>query len=59
MPTKLRKKNKMENDFCKCEHERKLHGKSHSIDYTQGKCSECQCEGFMIDNNKINEERSL
>ena len=49
----------MENDFCKCEHERKLHGESHSIDYTQGKCSECQCERFIINNNKINEERSL
>lgn len=40
----------VEYDLCECGHERKHHGKSKSINYTEGKCSKCQCDNFVIDN---------
>ena len=39
----------VENDLCECGHERKYHGKSKSINYTEGKCNQCDCENFVID----------
>ncbi len=39
-----------EDDTCRCGHERALHGQSHSINYTDGKCSneKCSCENFCM-----------
>lgn len=36
------------NNVCKCLHARKLHGKSFSINYTEGKCSACNCRNFLM-----------
>ena len=40
-----------QNDLCECGHERKHHGKSQSINYTDGKCTKCLCEHFIMDNS--------
>lgn len=37
-----------ENDACICNHTRHFHGKTTSINYTDGKCSECGCQHFQI-----------
>ena len=37
-------------ELCECGHARQYHGKSHSINYTEGKCMKCKCEHFVIDN---------
>lgn len=39
-----------EYDQCGCGHSRKYHGKSKSINYTEGKCRLCKCENFVITN---------
>ena len=41
-------KEKLSHDICKCGCERRYHGKSSSINYTEGKCSVCKCENFII-----------
>lgn len=35
-------------DVCECLHARKYHGKSTSINYTEGKCSKCNCQNFQM-----------
>lgn len=40
---------KLEKDNCKCGHQRKRHGKSHSINYTEGMCQDCKCKGFCME----------
>ncbi len=43
---------KYDKDLCECGHERKYHGKSHSINYTQGRCNSvkpmCECQHFLM-----------
>jgi hypothetical protein len=36
------------NDKCQCGHIRKKHGKSLSINYTEGKCLKCECKHFLM-----------
>lgn len=43
------KKGERGNDVCVCLHARKLHGKSYSINYTDGHCTTCNCKNFMMD----------
>ncbi len=33
---------------CKCLHTRSRHGKSLSINYTDGACQSCKCENFLM-----------
>lgn len=42
------KKEDYSNDVCVCLHARKLHGKSHSVNYTEGLCKTCNCKNFMM-----------
>ena len=35
-------------DECFCKHIRKQHGKSTSINYTEGMCGECDCRNFIM-----------
>jgi hypothetical protein len=53
----MAEKKEVKNDMCRCGHERKHHGKSSSINYTEGKCRKCECENFVIlydpDNREI------
>ncbi len=44
---------KFKDDVCKCLHARKLHGKSNSINFTEGRCSSCNCMNFMIKDNSF------
>jgi len=44
----MAEKKEVKNDMCRCGHERKHHGKSSSINYTEGKCRKCWCQGFVI-----------
>lgn len=39
---------KYKNDLCQCKHKRKYHGKSLSINFTDGKCEKCNCKNFII-----------
>ena len=39
---------KTDNQFCKCGHKRNEHAVSHSINYTEGFCSKCDCEHFLL-----------
>lgn len=32
---------------CTCGHERRRHGKSFNINYTQGACRDCKCKNFL------------
>jgi len=50
-----------DNMVCRCGHIHKNHGISNSINYTAGKCSECDCKNFVIVNSprKIRKEREL
>ena len=45
---KEEQKEKINNDRCKCGHIRGSHGKSHSINYTEGVCKKCHCKNFVI-----------
>lgn len=38
----------LDDDRCRCGHRRVEHGPSQSINYTEGKCSECECEHFVM-----------
>jgi hypothetical protein len=40
-----------QNDMCRCSHKRKCHGKSHSINFTEGRCDYCDCKHFIMDIN--------
>lgn len=45
---KMRKKNdKKQEHLCLCKHKRGVHGVSHSINFTDGGCMECDCMGFQ------------
>lgn len=35
-------------DLCYCGHERKQHGHSLSVNYTDGACIECKCQHFLM-----------
>lgn len=43
-------KEKQSHDICQCGCERRYHGKSSSINFTEGKCSICKCKNFIIKN---------
>lgn len=44
----IKKPDNLAADICQCGCERRYHGKSHSINFTEGKCSICKCENFVI-----------
>lgn len=37
---------KIKNHICICNHKRERHGKSYSINYTDGFCQDCDCGWF-------------
>ena len=43
-----RERKRIKNQECKCGHKRKRHGKAISINYTDGKCQDCECSHFLI-----------
>jgi hypothetical protein len=42
------KKIQTDNQLCECGHSRNNHAVSHSINYTEGFCSKCKCEHFLL-----------
>ena len=42
------------NDMCICNHERKDHRKSTSINFTEGGCGLCECKNFMMSAGQSN-----
>lgn len=38
----------MSNPLCKCGHRHDEHGPTKSVNYSAGKCSCCECRGFVI-----------
>jgi hypothetical protein len=44
----LEKKEKLDNEFCKCGHKRKRHTVTYSINHTDGLCKDCDCKYFRI-----------
>jgi len=49
-------KKDIENDVCVCNHTRHFHGKSTSINYTEGRCSECKCQNFIMKGKEKKED---
>jgi hypothetical protein len=43
----------IDNQICQCGHRRNFHAISHSINYTEGFCSECKCEHFILESSII------
>lgn len=49
----LRKENDTKHShYCICGHVRRQHGASHSINFTDGPCMECDCMGFQYSLSK-------
>jgi hypothetical protein len=42
------RKLKTDNQSCECGHKRNEHSASYSINYTEGFCSKCKCEHFLL-----------
>lgn len=41
-------RDKTDKDLCECGHARHRHGKSTSINYTDGACIDCKCRNFLM-----------
>mgnify|MGYP001578015962 CR=1 FL=1 len=48
-----------DNMVCRCTHKHIEHHKTHSVNYSAGVCriENCDCRGFVINNQKIREEK--
>jgi len=44
---KTKEETRLKDDVCECGHTREFHGKSHSINYTQGRCEKCDCKNYL------------
>ena len=45
---RAREKTLADHMLCNCGHKHRDHGTSHSINYTRGFCSQCDCENFIM-----------
>jgi hypothetical protein len=43
-----KKRAKKDLDLCGCGHDRSRHGKSLSVNYTDGACQDCKCRNFIM-----------
>lgn len=46
--TENRRKESLSKDLCICLHPRANHGKSYSINFTEGFCNQCSCRHFIM-----------
>jgi hypothetical protein len=44
---KVKEKERVANEICKCGHKRKLHSVSYNINYTGGTCKKCKCFNYL------------
>lgn len=55
-----RKENDAKQDhLCICGHIRRQHGKSHSINFTDGYCVDCKCNGFQYSISKNEQKQRI